>query len=345
VADLRRKRKYRVARYFPDSWVESALRWIKPQVLSEITGVRSPTGAETTGCFIACPLTARQLISGDAEKNTELIIACGRLAQEQGAEIVGLGAFTSIVGDAGFTIAEAVESGVTTGNSYTVATAIQGALKAGEQVGIDPRSARAAILGATGSIGKVCAKMLVKQVGSLTLAGRRRTELSELAAELNGSGGVVDVTTDINEALHDADLVIAVTSAVEAVVQPEMLKPGSVVCDVARPRDVSKKVAETRKDVLVIEGGAVAVPGDVDFHFNFGFPPQTAYACMSETMILALEGRTGDYSLGRDIQAEQVDEISALAIKHGFKLAGFRSFEKTVTEEQIARVREAGKRR
>jgi hypothetical protein len=65
---------------------------------------------------------------------------------------------------------------------------------------------------------------------------------------------------------------------------------------------------------------------------------------MAETMILALEGRTGDYSLGRDIQIAQVEEISALARKHGFKLAGFRSFERGVTQEQIEHVRRAAGR-
>jgi vacuolar-type H+-ATPase subunit F/Vma7 len=33
--------------------------------------------------------------------------------------------------------------------------------------------------------------------------------------------------------------------------------------------------------------------------------------------------------------------MSALAQKHGFRLAGFRSFEKEVTEERIRRAREA----
>jgi 16S rRNA (cytidine1402-2'-O)-methyltransferase len=38
------------------------------------------------------------------------------------------------------------------------------------------------------------------------------------------------------------------------------------------------RVAAERPDVLVVEGGVVAVPGDVDFHLNFGFPPRTAKA-------------------------------------------------------------------
>ena len=64
-----------------------------------------------------------------------------------------------------------------------------------------------------------------------------------------------------------------------------------------------------------------------------------AYACMAETMLLALEGKMGDYSLGRDIKLEQVEEITRLAEKHGFKLAGFRSFERAVSDETIAAIR------
>jgi len=129
-------------------------------------------------------------------------------------------------------------------------------------------------------------------------------------------------------------------------VQPEHLKPGAVVCDIARPRDVSKRVAEERDDVLVIEGGAVAVPGEPNIEFNFGFPPGMVYACMAETMLLALEGRTGDYSLGADLRQEQVEEMSALGRKHGFKLGGFRSFERQLTDEDIEQIRErAAKRR
>src|SRR5690606_37168231 len=101
----------------------------------------------------------------------------------------------------------------------------------------------------------------------------------------------------------------------------------------------SRQVAEERKDVLVIEGGVVEVPGDVNFRFNFGFPPKTCMACMAETIILALEERYEDYTLGRDMTVEQIDEISALAKKHGFRLAGLRSFERGLTHAEIEEVR------
>jgi predicted amino acid dehydrogenase len=208
---------------------------------------------------------------------------------------------------------------------------------------IDPSRATAAVLGAAGSIGRVCAQMLSRRVARVLLIGLDIDPLEEVAASLPG-GAAVEISTDSGASLPQADIVVTVTSALDTVIGPEDLKPGAVVCDVARPRDVSRRVAEQRPDVLVIEGGVVAVPGEVEFGFDFGFPPRTAYACMAETMILALEERYEDFSIGRELSEEQVSEITALAEKHGFRLAGFRSFERAVGEEQIAAAREAARR-
>jgi hypothetical protein len=83
----------------------------------------------------------------------------------------------------------------------------------------------------------------------------------------------------------------------------------------------------------------VQVPGsEVRFNFDFGFPPDQVYACMAETMVLALEGRRECFTLGRDISVDRVREIAALADRHGFQLGGFRSFERAVTPAQIERV-------
>src|SRR5688500_19256697 len=63
----------------------------------------------------------------------------------------------------------------------------------------------------------------------------------------------------------------------------------------------------------------------------------TAYACMSENMMLALEGRAESFTLGKDVSVAQVEETIRLAEKHGFELAEFRAFEKVVGPEAIAR--------
>jgi len=271
------------------------------------------------------------------------IIQTGRMAEKLGAQILGLGAFTSVIGDAGVTIAGALDVPVTTGDSYTVTVAVESIREAACVMDIPLSGATAAVVGATGAIGQVCAELLAEDVERLYLIGRRQAALEELRDRLRVRARAELIVSTSMDVLANAQLILTVTSAIHDVIRPEHLQPGSVVCDVARPRDVSAMVAAARDDILVIDGGMVDVPGSVDFHFNFGFPPGKAYACMAETIALALEGRFEDYTLGKHLTRERVEEIGAMAKKHGFRLSGFRSFEREVTPEHIETVRRNAK--
>ncbi len=311
-----------------------------PVYISEITGITSQaTGKEVRGWFIACPYTPRRMLELPERTVYRKIIETGRFAEKLGAKILGLGAFTSVIGDAGLTVARALDLPVTTGDSYTVAIAVQAVREAARVMEIPFRQATVAVVGATGSIGRVCAELLADDAQRLLLIGRREDALEALRDRLRVRARSELATSTSMGVLAEADLILTVTSAVHEVIRPADLRPGCVVCDVARPRDVSAMVAAVRDDILVIDGGMVDVPGPVDFHFNFGFPPGKAYACMAETIALALEGRFEDYTLGKNITRQRVEEITAIAEKHGFRLSGFRSFEREVTEEQIESVR------
>ncbi len=334
-------RKYPLlGRILTEQQIDFLCAFWPPVYLSRIEGVRSrATGQEIAGYFVAAPYTPRRMMQLPVQAVYRKIIQTGRLAERLGARILGLGAFTSVVGDAGITIARHLDIAVTTGDAYTVSIATQAIHEAGRQMGIEVSAATAAVVGATGSIGSICSELLAHDVAKLVLIGRRPDALAALRERCEGRQASIAATTDLS-AIHEADLILSVSSAVGAIIGPEHLKPGAVVCDVARPRDVSRAVAARRDDVLVIEGGMVDVPGPVDFHFDFGFPPGKAYACMAETMALALEGRFEDYTLGKHIQIERVREIEGIAARHGFRLSGLRSFEREVTAEHIARVQE-----
>lgn len=332
----------RLARWFTPRQIDFLSAFFPPLYISEITGVRSQaTGKEIRGWFVACPFTPTRMLELPESWVYSRIIKTGRLAERLGAQIVGLGAFTSVVGDAGVTIARALEAPVTTGDAYTVATAVQAVQEAARQMEIRLENATAAVVGATGAIGRVCAELLAGEVGELILIGRRPEALEQARAEIQAAGcrARLEVSTEIN-AISRAQVILTVTSAVHALVHPDQIRPGSVICDVARPRDVSAQVAAARPDVLVIDGGMVDVPGAVDFHFDFGLPPGKAYACMAETMALALEGRFEDYTLGRAFSRQHVEEIAGMAARHGFRLGGFRSFDRPVTSRMIEQVRE-----
>lgn len=332
-------RKVSFTKNWPDHIIENIIKYIPPFKVSEIKGIESSSN-KADGWFIGCPLTARQMVELPESYVIKKIIKSGKVAEKLGAKIIGLGAFTSIIGDAGISVARNLSIAVTTGNSYTVATALEGTRQAAKIMGIDLESANVVVLGGTGSIGAACAQILAKEVRYLTLAARNEIKLERLAQHiLKTSGLAVRVTANIKQALKIADIVIAVTSALDSIIEPEDLKPGTVVCDVARPRSVSRHVAELRNDILVIEGGVVEVPGDVNFGINFGFPGGTAYACMAETMILALEQRYENFTLGRELTVRQVETIEKLAQKHGFKLAGLRSFERALTADEVEQIR------
>jgi predicted amino acid dehydrogenase len=272
------------------------------------------------------------------------IIQTGRMAERLGADILGLGAFTSVVGDAGLTIAKALDIPVTTGDSFTVAMAVQAIRDAARAMEIRLEEATVAVVGATGAIGRVCAELLAGEAARLLLIARDENKLARLRERLSTPDRAVCARSELvvgssMEMLKDAQLILTVTSSIHDVIRPQYLQAGSVVCDVARPRDVSAMVAAVRDDILVIDGGMVDVPGPVNFNFDFGFPEGKAYACMAETIALALEGRFEDYTVGKDITLERVREITAIAERHGFRMSGFRSFEREVTQEQIEVVR------
>src|SRR5690606_12569650 len=117
--------------------------------------------------------------------------------------------------------------------------------------------------------------------------------------------------------LADMDVIVTATSAAGHKVLDIMdVKPGCVITDVARPLDMSAEDVAKRPDVLVIESGEVELPGDVTMG-NIGLPEGVVYACLAETIVLALEGRYENFTVGRSIEWERVKEIYQLGLKHG----------------------------
>ncbi len=329
----------------PVALIKKLLLWMcerPPFIGSHITGITSKTGRKAEGWFITVPLLPEQMRE-NPEFARKKILESIELAKELGASIVGLGGFTSVATNGGLAIAKKTPLPITTGNSYTVVAAVEGTKKAAKLMGIRISKAKLVIVGATGSIGRACGEIMAPQVAEMVLVGRRSGAL-ELQADKLKKLVSVSVSTDIKESLKKADIVISASSDANAIIDAGDLEPGTVVCDVAQPPDVSRSVAEIRDDVFIFDGGIIKIPGmrikrkskfDYDFRLK---PDKYAYACMSETMILCLEGMKKNFDLGA-VRVSGVEEISKLATKHGFKLAGFRSFGEKVTRDKIKKIR------
>lgn len=345
-ADVRR-RYPRLAKLLPEAWIHFLSGLWPPLKLSDIEGVTSrATGESIRGWLLACPLTPRRMRTSSLDFVYRKIIQTGRLAERLGAHIVGLGAWTASIGDAGETVARALHIPVTTGDAYTVAVAVAQLRRAAQTLGVTPwEGATVAVVGATGAIGRAAADVLADQVERVLLVGRRARSLAHVAQafQTRPRRASVEATTDLQR-LSEAHFVLSATSASRPILFPQHLRAGSVVLDVALPRDVSQRVARHRRDVLVLDGGIVRVPGPVRFHFNFGLPRGLAYACMAETMILTLERRFECYTIGRTIPPEKVYEIARLGNHHGFDMAPLMHFGRAVRAAQWEHVRQAARR-
>jgi predicted amino acid dehydrogenase len=136
------------------------------------------------------------------------------------------------------------------------------------------------------------------------------------------------------------DLIVTATSgAGKRILDIMEVKPGCVITDVARPLDLSAEDVAKRPDVLVVESGEIELPGEVKMR-NIGLPPGVVYACLAETVVLALEGRYETFTVGRNIEWERVKEIYQLGLKHGMKLATISGVNGVYTDDDYARIRE-----
>ncbi|MFV9503220.1 MAG: serine carboxypeptidase [Oscillochloridaceae bacterium umkhey_bin13] len=332
---------FKPTRYLPDPLVEAVAAYMPPMYIGAIKGGVSPTtGQRIEGHLISLGATPRQMMRhGERFTYRQLNIAA-RMAERKGARLMGLGAFTSVVGDAGITVAHEADIAITSGNSLTVAATLEAAKQAVLKMGAtDLAHGRAMVVGATGSIGAVCARLLAQAIGDVALVSIEPEKLIALKRliETETPGARVSIATHTEELVESCDLIVTATSAFgQRIIDITRCKPGAVICDVARPPDISAAEAKLRPDVLVIESGEVIIPGVTDMGYDIGLPKGTAYACLGETALLAMDGRFEDYTLGRNISMERVKEIYRMFKKHEFQLAGLRSFGIYITDEDVA---------
>jgi predicted amino acid dehydrogenase len=332
--------RYAWTRHLPRRLVETAAAYMPASYVGTAKGGRSPaTGKPVDGLIYALGATPRQMLTRAPEFTYSRLDAAVRDAAGRGAGIVGLGAFTKVVGDAGVTVAGRAPIPVTTGNSLTIAATLETAKLTATRMGWpDLARGKAMVVGATGAIGSVCSRLLAAAVKDVVLVSIEPPRLEALRRTILAETPDARIETDVSSApwVGQCDLIITATSAFGLrVLDVSQCKPGAVILDVALPPDISAEEAAVRPDVLVVESGEVLIPGPVSFSFDIGLPPGVAYACLAEAALLAMEERFECFTLGRDVAPERVKEIYRLFRRHGFRIAPLRSFGEPLTDRLV----------
>jgi predicted amino acid dehydrogenase len=200
------------------------------------------------------------------------------------------------------------------------------------------------ILGATGDVGSGCARYLLGRAGRLLLCARNPNRSRKLQRALASDATAVSISTDPDEFLPDADFIVAAASLAEPGFSMRSVRPDAIVCDAGYPKNVLSG-QDGSPGPVVFFGGMGQVLGGLQLVPDLlpvlaAHPaPNVVQGCLLEGMLLALEGRSESYSLGRgNISPGHVDEIWELAEKHGFALAPFFN-EQGLCEDRIAALR------
>jgi len=317
VDDIRKK--YFFAKFIPAGILKLVIKFLNPRVASIIKGLKDKKGNEIRGLIIAVLLTPSQMLSLKRSFVQKKIIKAIKLAEKKGAKIVGLGAFTSSVTNGGLDLVGKTKIGITNGNSLTAAVALEDIAKIIRKNNLSIENDKFAIVGATGSIGSLVAKSLAKNgCKNILLVGRTPENLEKLKREIKKINQICEAMTSVQISdIKKTDLIILATAASAAVIKPEYLKTRSIIYDITQPANIDKNVFE-KNDAVIIKGGLIKTPG-IDYHLDFGLPKETAFACLTETMLLSRNYKFKNFSLGK-ANSDQAQEIYYL-----FKESAFRS--------------------
>lgn len=363
-------------RQFDEQEVQDWKAWVKrlgPGFVREIPDVISRTGQVASGWLLSVPMLPADMSGKGKNEARQMIAQAVDMAGAEGACRVGLGAFTSIVTRGGETVTGRGVP-ITSGNTLTTVSAVKAIGRMCARTGITLGESRVVVVGASGAIGRLAAMLLARTAGSLTLVGNDKNPfaprfLAKVGEEIRESltapradmtekpgalarivragmdpGKALSMTTDLQSALADADIVLVATSSDTVLVDPRRLQTGTLVCDVARPPNVAHADL-AGSGVLVFDGGLVSPPSPVDLGPFRTLPNNIAWGCLSETMLLALSGVEEDFSIGSALSVEHADLLSGLAETHGFEPAPPQWYGDMVTDEQVLCFAQTVKRR
>jgi predicted amino acid dehydrogenase len=310
----------------PDDEIKDILPWIPPRPVCHVE-VRSIVGAKARGLYIDSFIPPDRLEAVYVHENIARVRGAAACAIQVGAKIVSLGGFSSILIEGDFDqLPERHETIFTTGNTLTVAFIVQGIKKLCALEGRNLQGSTLLIVGATGDVGSGCARCLAPLVRRVLLSARNVERLRRLAAELQADGVQVEIATDLQRFSREAEVVICAASLASPSLLLGRIAPHALVCDAGYPKNLSPRAEMLGSTVFF--GGLGQITGGLrftpDLHgiLNRHPFPDVVHGCLLEGMALALEGRFEPFSRGRGfITLERVEEIEAIAARHGIYLA------------------------
>jgi predicted amino acid dehydrogenase len=140
-----------------------------------------------------------------------------------------------------------------------------------------------------------------------------------LHRELDTQAPVI-VSTNL-DVLRSCQRILTASNSARPLIDASHLGAGPIViCDIAVPQDVSAEVVDSRREVSIVRGGVLEAPtGSTLSLTGANLGDGELYACLAETILIALDQGPASYSIG-PLTRERVMHVGALAGVHGFEI-------------------------
>ena len=305
--------------------IKEVFGFIPPRKLFDIEAI-SPVTGKTRGMYIESFIAPDELDTKHLHSNLKKVKAACDCAANEGADIVSLGGFTSIVLEASKAATHPIgKTYFTTGNTLTAAFIV----KTIERICLERNQCLAEsnllIAGSTGDIGSACAKYFSGSVKGLLFCARQPGPLKEQVENFSKKGIRVRSSLNINELLSLADIVISVTSSLIEGCDLSLLPAHAIICDAGYPKNISIHPSQLKERILfsggmgILRTGYDFVPDHKKDIYDFN-GENIIHGCLLESIVLAMEQKPVAYSTGRgNISITAMNNILSMAAKHGIE--------------------------
>ena len=311
-----------LTRILPVSFIKSYLRHCDFKILP-LKKIKSNQGREIQGYFIVCPLLPEEieeLIELDEELLLDKIISAGYIAQRLGARIMGLGGYLGILADKKPMIYKHLKVPVSSGSTFTAWSIFEAVFKLVKQKVWDMKKLNLVVIGPVTGVSSLCTRKFSEYVAKIILTGESEQKLLKLKNMINEVNSLeIEIEQDVSKAVKEADIIINTDSQDSGLFNITDLRRETIVCDVSVFQILAEK-AKQRKDITLIAGGIIKLPKTESIGLNLYLPEDMIYASMAEVMLLALEERLVNHSLGENINLDKLEDIANMAVQHGFEI-------------------------
>ncbi|MEQ8966238.1 MAG: aminotransferase class III-fold pyridoxal phosphate-dependent enzyme [Azospirillaceae bacterium] len=166
---------------------EQRMEPFDPGIALDCPRIESATGV-ADGHLIATMMLPEAMMALTPRERKRLVADFADIALDLEVDMLGLGAFTSIITRNGQDLAD-LPFGVTTGNSLTAMAGSEAVRLAGLRHGIDPAETKTGVVGASGSVGRIVCRHLANDCGAITLFGN--PDNPNAVAALEGLAGSI----------------------------------------------------------------------------------------------------------------------------------------------------------